>query len=1595
MSQDRAQTLRAGGIVPPGAEPGDGEAVDRVVARAYRHPALPGRTVVRLAAETTVAAGDIEMATLGFGEAEDRGAVGQERRRALGFPGWALVHDPDNARHALEVVQEFKKCARRAKSRPGNARDGIDAIAARLGRTVPQFLPSFYEEAGRAFLEHGAPGFAAAMFGKARAAEAVHALAVDEQRRVDAFLEFTLAGAVTTKALTEYARQLADHHEPAAAYRHFRQLCVQRTLGGMPPWAGMARDLRRLARAAGLDPDAEDARLVAEIMESPALAMAANEFWRAYEAAIVALGRRSPAVRRALLELFPMSPTDGAELDDAWLDLLERTGALDDMAGGAADAVPSGGAAAWFDKLTHHLARRWQTPWIGGRAFAVLRRIAPRLIADGAPITCAARWNRVDLDLAELALELGVAVEPPEGAAIDLGEWAQRASEPGRCCDPVRVAAHPRLGPLLGEAIAAAIGSEPFDAVARGKAGLLAAKRAWLEALLARAESRALPDLDDVLATVAARVKPATFAELPDLHRRLAAIDVAPALARTLQIGLLDELGWPALEDAERELRPDGKAEVTLHGGLPAVVLASRTRAIAVGPSGRLAVHDLVIPARHELVTVRYIGGQFLVVLKEGFSVRGYWSGAPRELFDSDASVWHIPQIAARAVVLADGAWQEGARPIRAGDRAVPQAGLVSHDGATAWIAAIVELRDRMREVSASGEPGRVSWPAWLEAERAPDWHLDGERSYVLPAPAGLARSPLGIQDGMLGARAVYQGDPQRPTARAAVGIDGRRWTGPAEHAVGGLVELPGGERRPVVARTVWQQGTTTSLLDAAGGMRGASFGPRDRRTWRGSVAPYPDALWHALAARDAAGSQRLRAITVRDARRLIDGLDGVAELADAVPVERVARELPEITHDRLRRGVAGVIALAAQLQRERDRLRDDRAPGRDRARPAGGPDDAAIRRALAGWLGAPSWYGSTEGSAVHQIARCGELFRSGDRRDRVVLDAPVSHIGWFGVAVAPGALAFLATAIGVPEADRRAIADLRAVIAHELPDPSRLRWWSGVRTAPPGTDEARAALVLRWWRGNAYAINARHVHGDQVEVLEYAPDGAFQVPPALALGDAMRGVAAGVAAAAAPPRASVGDAPALASATGLTASEAVYLLAGCPGLETSVANFLDKERRELLGLKANQAAVARDALSAIPRGKRLAVLDEAGRGGDLAQAWNRIVGKRIAIPEELAAQAGRELEAPIPASQALAMLCGAAEAPQLTVDAAWRIDPRGELVLGGSAEPAGQGRGVPAAFSAEVLQTACVYLPFLYAELPVGHPVRAQAPVAHALVRARLASPQLLLELPSQVLHGAHRATLDRLVAALGGEPVTGLAEGVIGHRVPGAVIVLEVAGPAALPGWLRLKLKLRPATLDDRTAAVLAPLVAAMPERYSAWHALGFARSDDLAAMMARITDTPVPAGGWEQNPAASAAALVERAARRLELSGDAAALYLQYLALLWPTPKNLLRWNGWNAGRLGAAHAELAGRALILEARRERAQRSYFLPGGWDALRSPHPPMERWKLPLYGRRSGDAALPILDRFAALAPFHLLFERAWQRIEAGDVPRYDEVTR
>src|SRR5207248_579812 len=97
----------------------------------------------------------------------------------------------------VALVKDIEKLARTAKSRVGPANDGFVALGERLARSVPHFLPTFYEEAGRAFLAADSPSYAATMFGRARDAERSYGLAIDEDRTHAVFLEFALAGALS------------------------------------------------------------------------------------------------------------------------------------------------------------------------------------------------------------------------------------------------------------------------------------------------------------------------------------------------------------------------------------------------------------------------------------------------------------------------------------------------------------------------------------------------------------------------------------------------------------------------------------------------------------------------------------------------------------------------------------------------------------------------------------------------------------------------------------------------------------------------------------------------------------------------------------------------------------------------------------------------------------------------------------------------------------------------------------------------------------------------------------------------------------------------------------------------------------------------------------------------------------------------------------------------------------------------------------------------------------------------------------------------------------------------------------------------------
>jgi hypothetical protein len=152
----------------------------------------------------------------------------------------------------------------------------------------------------------------------------------------------------------------------------------------------------------------------------------------------------------------------------------------------------------------------------------------------------------------------------------------------------------------------------------------------------------------------------------------------------------------------------------------------------------------------------------------------------------------------------------------------------------------------------------------------------------------------------------------------------------------------------------------------------------------------------------------------------------------------------------------------------------------------------------------------------------------------------------------------------------------------------------------------------------------------------------------------------------------------------------------------------------------------------------------------------------------------------------------------------------------------------------------------------------------------------------------------------------------------------------------------------------------------------------SDGFAAFIERMDDTPVPEGGYENNPAQSVPKLVAKVEKAKDVSTEAATLFLQVLSLAEPTERNVQLYNGWTAKQYKAAAAELVKNKLVIEGKRERAGRSIFIKGAYSKGRNKDLPMEEWKQPYYGA---------LERNSLPAePIHLVFAKAWKRYEDGE---------
>lgn len=1586
MTEQNLTLLEAGAVLPAGSPVAKDDTVDALTSRSYRHPVLGERTVVRLVPGTIGAAEDLSMEFLGFDKPAPVNEVGLVRQQALGFPAWALVNDPANGHHALALVKEIERLARQAKSRIGPAKDGFNALGERLARAVPHFLPTYYEEAGRAFLVADSTTYAATMFGKARDAERAYALRIDEERQHAVFLEFALAGALTAKALSQHARELSARCAPGDAYERFLRLCVERTLGGLPPYAQMHVDLRRLAKAAKLDQGEADRQVLAQLLSAPSLSRAPEGFWAAYAGPLAELAAADPALRGRLLGMFPQHVGD-----DVWLEVLERAGAtaaLTEPQGTAPSAAESpDGPAGWLGRFDVHRQRRGWRKGTGrsARLLALFERMSGRLKADGLPVVLCRRHSGVDLDLLDACLALGVPVADPDGnARYQVSRWLSDEGEGRR--DLVAIAGDGRFLRALAESVEQHLrpnyretaGDPERVRAVTAVPGLRTAAHAFLERLAADGAGHGLPTLAAHLDRMALLGCPDGVAVNPEAAGQVLGHDVAALLGRTLRAGVLDELGWPALEEAVARLGisvDDDEDNLAVVAQWPHLVLRRGDLVLVVGEHGVELEHMLRIPAdqRHYLwrLVLRYVDRQLLVCWDIGRERAGYWSGAPDDVFIVPDDAFEMGNTA--SLPLPGGGRTAGGRPLHVGDRSERRVGRVLTDGVSHWVIRHNGEKLVSQEFDpVTGERGRASLPAFFE-----DGAADGE-TLVLHASRLAPRDPAAPEPGeLLGWRVRRRADG----GLTGVATDGTAYTLPAGTLAKG--ELTGALRVPgsdvvcgVLTSNNWRSSTLT-LVDPAGMILGEYTPPQGPSAYARGTRLVPGAgYWHLLRPRDEAGSAALRALTdERCAELLHAAAEAVTAAEDAAAGHEalkalVAERLPEITDPSLRAGVAGIVERATVHVTRLAELRD-RCAGRaveTVAKPAeqwtGGVQDHVLAAALSGLM--PYCY-SRGDSAVRLLTTTGAAFTAAE--------APTGDLhleaddDWFDVlGVLPAAMYRAASPVTSPE-HRAALVELLAVCARSglLTPGSRLRQIE-LKADQPVDEDGLPGTVLMFGARRLLVLSA-DADDREVKGLEYAPDGVFGALPGYAitrervldtgiatpevLAEFTRLLAANGPIAWQPDRVAE-----LSDAAGISLAEATMALAGLP--QQAWHKPESEWVRELLGVDAAAAAAAASRMrsgSVTATARMLALLlptDLAAlwRSGpasaQFAAAWTERHGVRRPVRDDLIVAIDK------------ADVDGSMNASELIHGVA---NPDTCRWLRGSVD----------GIDDDVFVALAKCLPWLVYHLPADDPIRAALPRTVELAQARLADPALSLPIG----YVTERKT-EALLTATGATRVDG-ADGSIS------------AGAVLLPpdtGWRVVHL--RPALLtgvDDPVRHVLrARLDSHQDGVDAALHAL-------LGGQLARLVGYPVPAGidGYAQDPTRSVPDLVARVAQERGLTADAAALYLQLLALPDPTDRNTALWTGWKPARLKAARAALAATELVVEAKRPRAGRSLFLPGGWLALKAPHLPLERWKLPLL--IGGENGVSGLDIVLPVAPAPQLFALAWDRITAGDGPRFDEL--
>ncbi|WP_019630290.1 hypothetical protein [Actinomadura atramentaria] len=1462
---------------------------------------------------------------------------------------WAKAHAPAHIPDAERLVEALRTGVH--SRRPGRF---LDELARPARALPPEHLPWYWDTVAHRFLRVGTKQAGEAYL-LARAAEAEP---VDAAYRAANAALLARAGALPARALREHRAWLAATFPADRAHRDFAALLTA-WRGAAPP-ADLVRLVRASAKAAGLGVE-EEARVLGRVLARCGGTALSDGLLDA-AAAVFAKAPPEPDDLPALAALFPTGATDGA----AFLRMLDAAGVLAAFADGSLE--PDGGLAAWLGGFPFHYSYV-RVPGGGITAqrppaelFAAVERLAPRIDAPVALHRSQYRARSLlDAELLDACLAAGVPVEHP-GPRHEL-----HVRNDGSGRDLAALAADPDFGPLLERTLQPGHWDGPGTALTRLRpgSGIEAGVHARVDELLRAVADQGAWAAGETLRELGKLLDTPTLAALDGVADALAALDLTAPVLRTLRAGIPAELGWPAFDEAVAEL---GEV-VGCTASWPVLTLYGRDRAVAVGPSGRVGACAFAVPEDAKFHTVHYVGGDFLVASGTIPQAprRVFWAGEPGAVAEVQPSAAHgvtgdVSRVGHGDQFAVGGGRFDGRRVLRPGDAptvAFPlrQVG----DGARVWSAdAFGDRADWQAVDAATGEAVAAPAPAFCTVPRA-GYGID-QRSVLLARLLAGVSSPLGDADGLSGARILVTGgeDPHRLVESA----DGRAVRLPAgdRSLACALLRIPEADAVLVVRES---DGRIEAIEPATALWRAAVAGVA-RRGEAGPPVP-PLMFWHFLAPRDPASSRALRALDASAVRALLDGAPppGVADPVIAASAAEIAGRLTRL-RDELA-GRARIVASGALV------------------RPAADVGDAALLPALRGLVA-----NHVRGASRHHVSPLPVLatavaadgaFLAGDVDERV---RAVSRLAeprdWTVLLGRIDAVVRRVLSPAAEDGERAALADL-------------LRTWARTPFAAPG--EWRVGFVPNGSLPPGAVGAARTYRGQEAghrfvqRAAEPAPADAKDTATAAVTRDDAARLARALDLLAERGPAPVPDeaVEAFARRTGTRLAVARYVLDGLRSrcdLGTDFVTNIEEQRR---ALRAKPYGVARESLDEVERTLRRldyaghAAVLAAGVPGDPAELWTR--DGAVAAAERMADEWAARLGARPPVDEELA----AALERDTGLGAGWAAalgDPAQRAVPGPTVVLTAYGnhvwlnfrdadgklqrlRGHAYAERATAVAWAC-------AERPVGDPALAGLRAAADRLRAVLDTPGLISHL------GYHRVGRGRTARAalFGPDTVTAAPD-----RAEDRPFELFDDGLLLIRSDEDFQRVLfRPAGLAD--AALVADVLEVCEDNGLDRLAAEVRRElavRDVARLVERALDSPVPAGRYEYDPSCSVPELVADVRAATGADADAAALYLQLLTLAHPTDANVRRWNGWKPARHKAAQDELAALGLVVVEKRARARRTAFIPGEWQETKSPVLPLEAFKVEPYlleVSHRNEVTGPFL-RVLPPRPIHEMFQAAW----------------